>query len=108
MVVVDRFSKMANFIALPKTEMAKDSAQAFLKEVWKLHRLPESIISDQDAKWTMSSRTDYEVSWELRRGCLRHFILRRTDKRKELTKLSKPISAPSSITTKMTGTVYYH
>jgi hypothetical protein len=52
MVVVDRFSKMAHFIALVETATAKDAAQAFLKEVWKLHGLPESIISDRDTKWT--------------------------------------------------------
>jgi glycosylphosphatidylinositol phospholipase D len=46
MVVVDCFSKMAHFIALKETATAKDAANAFLKEVWKLHRLPESIISD--------------------------------------------------------------
>jgi small neutral amino acid transporter SnatA (MarC family) len=46
MVVVDRFSKMAHFIALTKTVTAKDAAQAFLKEVWKLYGLPKSIISD--------------------------------------------------------------
>jgi hypothetical protein len=43
---------MAYFIALTKTATAKDAATAFLKEVWKLHGLPESIISDQDTKWT--------------------------------------------------------
>jgi hypothetical protein len=51
MVVVDRFSKMAHFIALKETAIAKDVANAFLKEVWKLHGLPESIISDRDTKW---------------------------------------------------------
>jgi hypothetical protein len=51
MVVVDCFSKMAHFIALAETATARDTAQAFLKEVWKLHGLPESIISDCDTKW---------------------------------------------------------
>jgi hypothetical protein len=36
------------------------------------------------------------------------FILRQMDKRKELIKLSKPISELSSIMTKMIGIVYYH
>jgi hypothetical protein len=39
-VVVDRFSKMAHFIALAETATTKDAVQAFLKEVWKLHGLP--------------------------------------------------------------------
>jgi hypothetical protein len=50
MVVVDHFSKMVHFIALAETATTRDAAQAFLKEVWKLHGLPESIISDQDMK----------------------------------------------------------
>jgi transposase InsO family protein len=52
MGMVDRFSKMAHFIALKETATAKDVANAFLKEDWKLHRLPKSIISDHDTKWT--------------------------------------------------------
>jgi transposase InsO family protein len=51
MVVVDCFSKMAYFIALTETATTRDLAKVFLKEVWKLHGLPESIISDRDTKW---------------------------------------------------------
>ena len=51
-VVVDRFSKMAHFVALQENATAKDCAQAFLKEIWKLHGLPEDIVSDRDTKWT--------------------------------------------------------
>jgi hypothetical protein len=50
MVVVDRFSKMAHFIGLKETATTKDAANAFLKEVWKLHGLPELIISNRDTK----------------------------------------------------------
>jgi transposase-like protein len=52
MVVVDCFSKVTHFIALKETSSTKDAANAFLKEVWKLHGLPESIVSDCDKKWT--------------------------------------------------------
>jgi transposase InsO family protein len=51
MAIVDRFSKMAHFIALAKTATAKDVTQAFIKEVWQLHGLLKSIIFDQDTKW---------------------------------------------------------
>jgi len=40
MVVVDRFTKMAHFIGLEENATAKEVAEAFLKEVWKLHGLP--------------------------------------------------------------------
>jgi len=52
MVVVDRFTKMAHFIGLATNTTAKDVADTFLKEVWKLHGLPTEIVSDMDAKFS--------------------------------------------------------
>ena len=52
MVVVDRFTKMAYFIALDAKATAKDVANTFLREVCKVHGLPTEIISDMDAKFT--------------------------------------------------------
>ena len=52
MVVVDRFTKMAHFIGLDENTPAKDVGDTFLREVWKLHRLPTEIISDMDAKFS--------------------------------------------------------
>ena len=52
MVVVDRFTKMAHFIALEQNATAKGGADVFLREVWKLHGLPTEIISDMDAKFS--------------------------------------------------------
>jgi len=51
MVVVDRFTKMAHFIGLEEKATARDVAEAFVKEVWKLHGLPSEIISDMDSKF---------------------------------------------------------
>jgi hypothetical protein len=45
-MVVDCFSKLAHFIVVAKTATTRDAAQAFLKEVWKLQGLSESIILD--------------------------------------------------------------
>jgi len=52
MVVVDRFTKMAHFIGLHENATAKDVADTFLREVWKLPGLPSEIISDMDAKFS--------------------------------------------------------
>ena len=52
MVVVDQFTKMAHFITLEHNATAKDVADVFLHEVWKLHELPTEIISDMDAKFS--------------------------------------------------------
>jgi len=43
MVVVDRFTKMAHFIGLLENATAKDIADTFLGEVWKLPALPTEI-----------------------------------------------------------------
>jgi len=52
MVGVDRFTKMAHFIGLHENATAKDFADTFLREVWKLHGLPTEIISDMDLKFS--------------------------------------------------------
>ena len=45
-VVVDWLTKMAHFIPLPTKTDAKDLAQSFLCNIWKLHSPPNKIISD--------------------------------------------------------------
>ena len=52
MVVVDPFTKMAHYIGLTMDATAKDVADTFLREVWRLDGLPSEIISDMDAKFS--------------------------------------------------------
>jgi len=47
LVVVDRLTKMAHFISTTEKTSAEGLARLFRDNVWKLHGLPESIISDR-------------------------------------------------------------
>eukprot|EP00253_Pinus_taeda_P019879 PITA_19879 len=51
-VVVDKLSKAAHFIPVQSTYRAAQIAHIFMQNVFKLHGLPKTIISDRDVKFT--------------------------------------------------------
>jgi len=53
LVVYDHFSKMAHFIATTEKTSVEGLAKLFRDHVWKLHGLPESIISDRGVQFAV-------------------------------------------------------
>jgi hypothetical protein len=52
MVVVDKFSKYAHFLPLHHPFSTAHVAKVFIDNVYKLHGLPQSIVSDRDKVFT--------------------------------------------------------
>ena len=52
MVVVDRFSKMIHLIPFKKIPDAKETAKAFMENIYRLHGLPKDIYTDRGSQFT--------------------------------------------------------
>jgi len=59
LVVVDRLTKIVYFVLTTKKTLAEGLARLFRDNVWKLHGLPESIISDRGPQFVVG------IMWEL-------------------------------------------
>jgi hypothetical protein len=51
-VVVDRLSKYSHFVSLSHPYSIASMAQLFISNIFKLHGIPQSIISDRDPTFT--------------------------------------------------------
>ena len=51
-VVVDRLTKFAHFFAISSYYSTAQVAELFFREVFRLHELPKTIVSDQDSRFT--------------------------------------------------------
>jgi len=53
LVVCDRLSKIAHFVATTEETSAEGLTRLFWNNMWKLHRLPESVISDREPQFAV-------------------------------------------------------
>ena len=53
LVVCDRLSKMTHFVATIEEILAEGLARLFRNNIWKLHGLLESIVSDRGPQFTV-------------------------------------------------------
>ena len=49
---VDRLTRRVHFVKSKSTDTAVDTAQSFFSNIFKLHGLPDNIVSDRDPKFT--------------------------------------------------------
>ncbi|XP_039463522.1 uncharacterized protein LOC120436733 [Oreochromis aureus] len=52
LTIVDRFSKAAHFVALPKLPTALETARPLTNHVFRLHGIPDDIVSDRGPQFT--------------------------------------------------------
>jgi len=51
MVVLDGFSRIADFVACHKTEDVSYIAEIYFTKIVRLHSVPKTIASDRDSKF---------------------------------------------------------
>ena len=51
-VVVNRLTKSAHFIPIQETWPASRLAEEFIRQIVRLHGVPERIVSDRDGRFT--------------------------------------------------------
>ncbi|QRV74416.1 Retrotransposable element Tf2 protein [Ceratobasidium sp. AG-Ba] len=59
LVVIDRFSRQAHFIPCLESTNAEGVADLFIKEVWKLHGLPKTTVTNQWLEGFLRSFCNY-------------------------------------------------
>jgi len=59
LVVCDRLSKMTYFIAITEGTSVEGLVRLFQDNMWKLHGLPESVVSDREPQFTVELTREF-------------------------------------------------
>jgi len=63
---VDKYTRMVHFIPCMKTITAAEYSNVFVSNVFKLHGMPDVIISDRDSKFTSAFWTEFTQALQIR------------------------------------------
>lgn len=86
LTVVDYFSKVVHFVALPKLHSAKETANQLVFLVFCLHGIPLDIVSDKVHSLFLMSGKPFAKPWEPLSAYAMVFIHIRMVKQKEQTR----------------------
>ena len=75
LVVCNRLSKMTHFVVTTEKTLVKRLARLFRDNVWKLHRLPESVISDKKPQFTVELTKELNKMLGIKTKLLKLFYL---------------------------------
>jgi len=73
LVVANRLTKMVHFISTTEKTSAEGLARLFRDNMWKLHSLPESIISDRGPQFTAGLMRELNEILEIKSKLLTAF-----------------------------------
>ena len=51
-VILDRLTRMSHFLAVQMTFILEEFGRLYIREIFRLHGVPVSIVSDRDPKFT--------------------------------------------------------
>jgi len=73
--VVDRLTKIVYFISTTEKTLAEGLVRLFRDNMWKLHRLPKSIISDRGPQFIVELMKELNRILEIENKMLTAFYL---------------------------------
>ena len=69
LVVCNRLSKITHFVATIERILAKGLARLFRDNIWKLHGLLKSVVSDRGPQFAVELTKELVECWESRQDC---------------------------------------